>query len=199
MFSLTGASGAGKSTLLERLQHVDWGVPVSCVEFDSIGVPEGADTAWRHGAIEQWVQRALAEQAEGRHMLLCGQVPMGELLAAPSADQLDGIAFCVLDCSPDSRRERLRARGWPEDGLIHHVRFGEWFVAHAQDPQHAPDVITVDSGVPMRWDRWADWRAGDPRWNATIINTDEHSIDETAALVESWVRAELERAEGGST
>lgn len=120
-------------------------------------------------------------------MLLSGQVPMGELLAAPSADLLDGIAFCVLDGSPESRRERLRARGWPEDGLIHHVRFGEWFVAHAQDPQHAPDVITVDSGGPMRWDRWGDWRAGDPRWNATIINTDEHSIDETAAWVElSW-------------
>src|ERR671937_989795 len=97
LLSVTGASGVGKSTALAVLTHAfaDW--QVVCVEFDSVGVPEeithstGADgTTWRHRTIEQWVQRAVAEQDVGRHLVLCGQVPVGELLAVPSAELLDG-------------------------------------------------------------------------------------------------------------
>lgn len=188
LFSLTGASGAGKSTVLAHLQHASWGAPVRCVEFDSIGVPDGADTAWRHGAIEHWVQQALAAEAEGAHMLLCGQVPMGELLAAPSADRLTGIAVCLLHCSPEVRGERLLHRGEHPEAIVHHNRFGEWFRAHTLDPAHAPEVIRVDSAVPMVWSRWADARAGDPQWRAEIIDTDPLTPAQTAALVEEWVR-----------
>lgn len=195
LLSLTGASGAGKSTLLAMLAEIDWGHPLACVEFDSIGVPEGADTSWRHGAIEHWVQRALAEQEAGGHLLLCGQVPIGELLAAPSADQLDGIAICVLHCAPESRWKRLRERGWPDEDIVHHVRFGEWFFAHSADPEHAPEVIRVDSGAPMRWERWEDWRAGDPRWQPRILDTDPLTPDQAAREVEAWARDSL--ASGG--
>jgi len=191
LLSLTGASGAGKSSALAHLNDVEWSDPVSCVEFDSIGVPPGADTAWRHWAIEQWVQRALEEQALGRHLLLCGQVPIGELLAAPSADQLEGIAVCVLHCSPEVREARLRERGEPEESLVHHVRFGEWFYRHSQDPTYAPEVIRVESSVPMRWERWAGWGSGDPRWAAYIIETDSLTPEDVAQQVEDWVRGVL--------
>lgn len=195
LLSLTGASGAGKSTLLARLAQVEWGMPVVCVEFDSVGVPAGADTAWRHAAVEQWVRRALDEQDAGRHLLLCGQVPMGELLAAPSADRLDGIAVCVLHCAPESRAARLREHGEPEESLIHHIRFAEWFLRHSQDPLHDPDVIRIDSGAPMRWDRWQDWDRDDPRWTAQIVDTDVLTVDEAAGRVEAWVRDSV--AHGG--
>ena len=101
LLSVTGVSGAGKSASLAALSQALAHEPVSCVEFDSVGVPADADTAWRHGVVEHWVQHALAEQEHGRHLILCGQVAMGELLAArrSRADQLDGIAACVLDCS----------------------------------------------------------------------------------------------------
>lgn len=187
LLSLTGASGVGKSTVLEVLQLSNWDQPVECVEFDSIGVPAGADTAWRHAAIEQWVQRAVHLQEAGSHVVLCGQVPIGELLAAPSSDQLDGIAVCVLHCSPDVRRERLRGRGEPEDKLIHHVRFGEWFYRHSLDPTHAPEVVRVDSANPMRWDRWESWEKGDPRWMPSVIDTDQLSAAEIAELVKTWI------------
>lgn len=191
LLSLTGASGTGKSTVLDALARVDWGRPVVCVEFDSVGVPDGADTAWRHGAIEHWVRFAIDEQREGRDVLLCGQVPPGELLAAPSADLLDGLAFCVLHCSPETQEERLLGRGEPPAGLIHHLRFGAWFVEHARDPTHAPEVIRVDSVVPMVWERWAEWEKGDPRWSSHIIDTDLLSPGQVSARVEEWARSTL--------
>ncbi|KRC61812.1 hypothetical protein ASE14_13455 [Agromyces sp. Root81] len=162
------------------------------MEFDSIGVPDDADTAWRHGAIEHWAQQALAAQADGAHVLLCGQVPMGELLAAPSADRLEGIAVCLLHCSPEVRSERLLQRGEDPGAIMHHNRFGDWFRAHTIDPTHAPEVIRVSSDVPMQWSRWADARPGDPQWRAEIVDTDSLTPAQTARLVEAWVRGELE-------
>lgn len=191
LLSLTGASGSGKSTVLEVLDSADRDLPFRCVEFDSIGVPEGADTAWRHGAVEWWIQQALIAQQEGTHLLLCGQVPMGELLAAPSADRLDGIAICVLHCSPDVRARRLLARGEDPESIVHHVRFGEWFLAHTIDPAHAPEVIRVASDVPMQWSRWIDLPAGDIGWRAEIVDTDTLTADETAEIVAAWARREI--------
>jgi hypothetical protein len=44
-------------------------------------------------------------------MLLAGQTPIGEILAAPSATRLDAISACLLDCTDHARIARLRARG----------------------------------------------------------------------------------------
>lgn len=191
LFSLTGASGAGKSTVLAHLTGVSWPEPVRCVEFDSIGVPHDADTAWRHGAVEHWVQQALDAEAAGEHMLLCGQVPMGELLAAPSTSLLEGIAVCLLHCSPRTRTGRLLSRGEDPATIVHHNRFGEWLRAHTLDPTHAPDVIRVSSAVPMAWDRWENWERGDARWVTEIIESDDLEPPVVADAVEEWVRQTL--------
>ncbi len=193
LLSVTGASGAGKSTTLAALAHAFEGQPVACVEFDSVGVPADADSAWRHGALEHWVQRAVADQRAGRHIILCGQVPMGELLAAPSANALDGIAVCLLHCSPEVRRARLIGRGANRDGLHNHLAFGEWFYGHALDPAHMPHVIRVASSVDMRWDRWHGWMADDARWSFEIIDTDALTREQVAARVVAWARAVLDR------
>lgn len=191
LFSLTGASGAGKSTVLAHLERVAWPEPLRCVEFDSIGVPDGADTAWRHGAVEHWVQQALLAEAAGVHMLLCGQVPIGELLAVPSTERLEGLAVCMLHCSPEVRTTRLLARGEDPSSIVHHNRFGEWFRSHTLDPTHAPEVIRVESATPMRWERWSAWEQGDPRWSAEIIDTDDLAPADVALEVEEWVRRTL--------
>jgi energy-coupling factor transporter ATP-binding protein EcfA2 len=194
LFSVTGASGVGKSTVLQHLEGVPWPEPLRCVEFDSIGVPEGADVSWRHGAIELWVRQAILAEAAGEHLLLCGQVPMGELLAAPSADRLAGVAVCLLHCTPEVRAERLRARGEPPSSIPDHRRFGEWLYEHTLDPTHMPEVIEVESDVPMAWERWEDWERGDPRWAAEIIDTDLLSPRDVAGTVEAWVRRTLREA-----
>lgn len=190
---VTGASGAGKSTALRHLEQVSWPQPVRCVDFDSVGVPARPDTSWRHRVTEHWVQQAIAAQNAGEHMLLCGQVPPGELLAVPSADQLSGLAVCALHCSPEVRTRRLLARGEDPSSIVHHNRFGEWFRAHCLDPTHMPEVIRVQSDVPMAWERWAGWRQGDPRWDATIIDTDHRSPTDVAEAAEAWARGILAR------
>jgi hypothetical protein len=183
---VTGASGSGKSTVLPAVALALRGVPVICVDFDSVGVPPDADTAWRHAALEQWVKRAQVEQAGGRHLALFGQVPAGELLAAPSVEGVEGIAVCLLHCSADVRRRRLMARGEDPSAVENHVAFGEWFYRHALDPEFMPEVIRVPSSTAMRWERWDQWKAGDPRWDVELIETDELSPPQTAELVSAW-------------
>src|SRR4051794_37745910 len=60
LLSVTGASGVGKSTTLAVLTDALRDEPVTCVEFDSLGIPADADTAWRHGTVEEWMRRAVS-------------------------------------------------------------------------------------------------------------------------------------------
>ncbi|MDR2998755.1 MAG: AAA family ATPase [Microbacterium sp.] len=194
LLSVTGASGTGKSTALDALRRVDFGRRVTCVEFDSIGVPEGADASWRHGAVEHWVRFAIDAQARGEHVVLFGQIPPGELLAAPSAERLDGLAICVLHCSPDEQKERLLHRGEPADSIVHHLQFGEWFRRHAADPTYVPEIIRVDSAVPMEWSRWDQLSADDPGWPVSLIDVGPLSRAAIAEHIESWVRESLAKS-----
>lgn len=188
---VTGASGVGKSTALAAVASADFGQRVECVEFDSVGVPDGADTAWRHGATEQWVQYALERQREGTNVVLFGQVAPGEMLAAPSVDQVDALAICVLHASPETQEARLLGRGESGESLFHHLRFGAWLGQHSRDPQYAPEVIRVESPTSMKWERWANLRAGDSAWPVHLIDTDGMPRDEVARAVEAWIAERL--------
>jgi hypothetical protein len=100
LFLLFGSSASGKTFVLNELRGR---VPDLAIhDFDEIGVPPRADTPWRHRANEQWVRRALEYEAEGIDLLLAGQTPFGELLAAPSATRLEAISACLLDCADDT-------------------------------------------------------------------------------------------------
>jgi hypothetical protein len=122
LFLLFGSSAAGKTFALNALR--DRVEDLAIHDFDEIGVPPGADTAWRQQANEKWVRRALEYQAARIDLLLAGQTPFGELLAAPSATRLEAISACLIDCDDDTRVERLQARGpevrakwWGSSGL----------------------------------------------------------------------------------
>jgi hypothetical protein len=165
-FLLFGSSGSGKTYLLDHLPPVD-GLAVH--RFDEVGVPPHPDRRWRHATTEQWVRRALEYQANGTDTLLEGQVPYGELLAAPSAPQLESVSACLLDCSDAVRLARLEARGpgWLEragGSLDDYLAWAEWLRGHAHDPRYRPEVITEDADG-LAFGRWANWRAGDRRWS----------------------------------
>jgi hypothetical protein len=194
LFLLFGSSGAGKSAALDALRRGDPGLAVH--DFDEIGVPAGADTAWRQEANEEWLRRALAYQEEGIDLLLAGQTPLGELLAGRSAPRLDAVSACLLDCDDETRAARLQSRGaeWLDgsDGTLQDVlNWGAWLRGHAADPEHRPEVIRgAPTDADMRWSRWAGWKRGDPRWRVRVVDTSALAIDDLAAELRAWIESE---------
>ena len=194
LFLLFGSSAAGKTVVLNVLRGRVADLAIH--DFDEIGVPPGADTAWRHRADEQWVRRALEYQAVGTDLLLAGQTPFGELLAAPSALQLEAISACLIDCDDATRVARLRAREreWfarTAGDLQDYIAWAAWMRGHAADPSWQTDVIQHETTADeMHWSRWTDWRAGDPRWRVRVIDTSSLPVDEVAATLVEWINEE---------
>lgn len=129
-------------------------------------------------------------------MLLAGQTPLGELLAAPSAPLVEAISACLLDCDDHTRTARMNARGseWlaRNGGRIEDfLSWAAWMRRHAADPQWRPEVIRHNGGDPqMDWDRWSDWCAGDPRWRVEVIDTPAISVQVVAARLAEWIEQE---------
>jgi hypothetical protein len=194
LFLLFGSSAAGKTFALAELRGRVANLAIH--DFDEIGVPPDADTAWRHRADEEWLGRALDYQAEGTDLLLAGQTPFGELLAAPSAARLTAISACLLDCDDETRVARLHARG-PEwfartsGDLQDYLAWAAWMRGHAVDPAWRTDVIQHEATMgEMRWSRWSAWRAGDPRWRVHVIDTSRLSVEKVATELSEWINEE---------
>jgi hypothetical protein len=189
LFLVFGCSGAGKTAALDGLRRER--IPRLAVhDFDEIGVPAGADTAWRQRTTEAWVRRTLDLQADGRDVLLGGQVALGEVLAAPSASELDGVSACLLDCDDGTRLKRIQARGYLPGKLQDHLDWAEWMRRHARDPSWRQDVIRGAGVAEMRWERWAGWAEGDPRWRVRVIDTSSVSVEQVVAALNSWIEEE---------
>jgi hypothetical protein len=192
MFLLvSGASGAGKSTVRRRVaRQLEPGV--ECVELhDVVRVPRVPTLAWRQRATEAVVCRALELQEHARHLLLAGDpVAAGEVLAAPSADQLDAIAVCLLDVGRVAQKTRLAARGDDPALLVHHAAFADWMRGHAADPGHRPEVLQTDGWEQMRWERWSrlDEAGG---WAMHVLDTSSLTADAVASGVLAWCRRAL--------
>ena len=202
LFLLFGSSACGKTFVLDELRGRAPDLAIH--DFDEIGVPPRADTAWRHRANEQWVRRALEYEAEGIDLLLAGQTPFGELLAAPSATRLEAISACLLDCDDDTRVLRLQARGseWfarSAGELQDYLNWAAWMRRHAADPAWRTDVIRDETTeAEMRWSRWSSWTAGDPRWRIRTIDTSTSSVEQVADRLLEWIAEERALARTGA-
>lgn len=188
---ITGASGVGKSTVRRRIAPF-FRNDLAAAELATLGLTPEWSLRWRHQAVELAVQRALEAQRAGRHFLLCGDpVPPGELYAAPSAEQLAGIAVCLLDAAPHAQRARLLARGDDPELLPHHLVFADWMRQHAVDHRHRPEVLLHNGWDEMRWERWMRDDLHQPPWDATIIDTTDMTPSKVSTQVEAWVRRVL--------
>jgi hypothetical protein len=192
MFLLvSGASGAGKSTA-RRLVARELEPGVECVELhDVVPMPRAPTLAWRQRATEAVVCHALTLQQDGRHVLLAGDpVAAGEVLAAPSADRLDGIAVCLLDVVRDAQAARLMARGDEPRLLVHHVAFADWMREHAVDPRHRLEVLQTDGWEQMRWERLS--RLDETgRWAIHVLDTSSLTAAAVATELLAWCRRAL--------
>ncbi len=189
---LTGSSGAGKSTARRAIASA-LAPAVVCVELgDLVEFPARPTIAWRHQATEAGVRRALELQTVGRHLLLAGDpVAAGEVLAAPSAEALEGVAVCLLDVAPEVQTERLRRRGDDPGLLADHVAFAAWMRGHARDPEHMPHVLMTGGWETMVWDRWVGVDLPHGAWAMEIIDTTSLGPDKVATAVLDWCRRAL--------
>jgi len=163
-------------------------------DFDEIGVPPHATIEWRQRGNEIWLQRAIDYERNGMDLLLAGQTPIGEMLAAPSARLVEAISGCLLDCDDASRLDRMQTRGqaWLEHsaGTIQdYLNWAEWMRRHADDPQWMPEVIRHGESE-MHWERWSGWQAGDPRWRVHVVDTSGRTVEQTAGELTAWIESE---------
>ena len=188
---VTGASGAGKSTARQWIAD-DLKPDVVCVELHDVAeVPAVPTLSWRPQATEAAVRRACELEAQGRHLLLSGDpVTAGELVAAPSADQLRGLAVLLLDLDRNAQATRLSMRGDDPSLLVHHVAFAEWMRAHATDPTQRLEVIQTNGWDQMRWHRCRVLR-DEGRWTTTILETSRLPVAAVAAETLRWSRDAL--------
>jgi hypothetical protein len=187
LFKLTGSACSGKNTLAAGCSGI---ADLAVHDFDEVGVPSNADACWRQRALEDWIQRALGYQRDGRSLLLTGQSPLGEVLACPSAPLLDGIAVCLIDVDDHERLARLELRDgdrWDECAKLAFLGWAQWHREHAVDPRARPGVITEQGWEQMRWDRWLDWSRDDPRWSTSVISSSRRPVGEVVCDLENWI------------
>jgi len=188
-FLITGASGAGKSSVRAAIAP-QLSPVVECVELkDVVAVPAVPTLAWRQRSTEAVVQRALALQESGRHLLLSGDpVAAGELVGAPSAVALDGIAVCLLDVSAQVQARRLELRGDDPSLLARDQAFAEWLRRHAEDPVHMRQVLSTDGWAEMRWERLTNLTSS---WRMHHIDTTLMTREAVSEAVLDWCRRVL--------
>ncbi len=186
---ITGASGIGKSTVRAVVAPA-LSPAVECVELlDLAPQPEAMSRVRRQQTAEVAVRRAVELQAFGRHLLLAGDpVPAAEVVAAPSAPELDAIAVCLLDATPEAQAERLAARGDHPALLAHHQAFAEWMRRQASDPLHMTHVVSDAGWEDMRWERLEQLA---PDWRMHTIDTTHMTKPAVAGAVLDWCRRAL--------
>jgi hypothetical protein len=188
---ITGASGMGKSSARGAVAS-ELSPLVECVELgdlSSVSIETAMTRVWRQQTAEAAVRRAVELQTSGRHLLLAGDpVPAIEIVAAPSAPQLDAIAVCLLDADAEEQAARLEARGDHPTLIPHHQAFAEWMRRQASDPLHMPHVVSDQAWEEMRWDRIE--RLVDD-WGMHLINTSRLSREDVGAETLEWCQRAL--------
>lgn len=190
LFLVSGSSGSGKTTLSRLVAE-----RVPDVVVHELGElaeePWDGERAWRRDLTERWLERAVEYAGEGRDLLLTEGV-IGELLAAPSATRLDGIAACLVDCADEERLRRIHERA-PDEiverrRLWDFVSWGVWLRFHASDPQTWAGPLRGDGDETWgRWERWERWQAGDPRWSVFRLDTTGEPVERSVERLVAWI------------
>lgn len=185
LFCVTGASGSGKSASLAGLRRrhpeIDWH------DFDDLPFTPQC-TAERQVGTEYWLQVAANNQRDGRDTGIAGSCIPGEVLACPSAPEVSGVRFLLLDCNDIVRIDRILRRDLnPAVASQEMLNWAAWQRMHAVDPQWRPDVIRSGGAADMNWQRWNTWTRGDARWQVEILDTTRLAVSELVDRISGWL------------
>ena len=182
LYFIAGASGSGKTALIPHLEKL-FGNHVSIHDFDDRGVPENADKKWRQETTEKWLQKLLRDDKKA---CLIGQIILGELLACPSAKQIDNVNFCLLDVSDFERNQRLKKRNiYGADQNM--LNWSAWLRMHHQDPQWMQHVIKKNSWEGLNFSSWDQLENWSNRKNSEILDTTDLTSPQVALSVYDWI------------
>jgi hypothetical protein len=204
LFLLFGSSASGKTTVMHDALPLVRNVEGH--DFDELEPPPAADLSWRHRANRVRLARALELEQRSTDLLLCGQTPLGELLAMGDATKLEAISACLIDCDDATRAARLDGRGpewfertagdfqkmysWPE-WVSRHLMWADWLRQHAKNPTYMTHAIhSPETEDEMRWERWNTWTADDPRWHVEVLDTTTHTRETAAQALAEWIETE---------
>ncbi len=182
-YFIAGASGSGKTAIMPALKTI-LGDTIAVYDFDDIGVPEGADKKWRQESTEKWLQKLLSENKDA---CLLGQIVLGEILACPSAKQIEKVNFCLLDVNDLERIQRLKNRNtYGADQNM--LNWSSWLRMHHQDPSWMQHVLKEDCWLGLYfnvWDQLINW---DSRATVTILDTSKAPINKVAESIAKWIK-----------
>ena len=184
LYLLSGSSASGKKTIARAVAER---LPQLSGHHDNEKVSENGGE--RLANLDLWVEDAIRLERQGIDLILGAQSPLGELLAAPRAIELEGIAPCLLDCHDFVRWQRILDIGIDPEWPIGMDTFC-WAVfhrMHARDPQWEQHVCTDREHEPSLWSRWLGWSKDDPRWNVFIHDSTEEDLETTIQIVVAWI------------
>jgi hypothetical protein len=135
------------------LPNMDWR------DFDEFGVPSPCPAEGRPQTTERWIKVALENRRQGKDTGVTGGAIMGEVLACPSAPDIDKIGVALLDCHDVMHLDRLARRG--THGATQDIlSWAAWQRVHPVDPQWRQDVIHQGRLGEMQWERLSVGSAG---------------------------------------
>jgi hypothetical protein len=183
LYFIGGASGSGKTAVIPHLREL-LADNIAVYDFDDIGVPEGADKKWRQESTEKWLEKLLSES---KNACLLGQIVLGEILACPSAKQMDKVNFCLLDVSDFERIQRLKKRN-THGADQNMLNWAAWLRMHHQDPQWTQHVLKEHCWSSLDFSRWDQLEHWD-KANIHLLETTYYSIEEVAKKVAGWIKS----------
>ena len=189
-YFVAGASGSGKTAIMPALKKI-LGDAIAVYDFDDISVPEGADKKWRQESTEKWLQKLLSD---GNDACLLGQIVLGEILACPSAKQIDKINLCLLDVSDFERIQRLKKRN--TYGIDQNMlNWSSWLRMHHQDPQWMQHVLIEDCWHGLDFSVWCQLVTWNSKAFVKSLDTTRLTINQVAESIANWINKNDQNAE----
>jgi adenylate kinase family enzyme len=162
-YFVIGASGSGKTSAVRELDKMGR-ADVKTFFFDTIGVPSEQEMIERWGSAAGWQRamtvewvRRMKEELENSNVLLDGQIRPSFITEACEINDVKPYKVILIDCSDGVRRARLLQRGKPELAAEQMMEWGRYLLRETK------------------------------KVGGEIINNDNLSVTETAAIIETIV------------